>query len=85
MNFAKFVKERNEALLSLDRKKIERYCKKYGVTLPNNDEAFWLGVHKARCAIADLPLEERRKSVRWLHEHGSRPDIFPWNGGDGDA
>lgn len=83
MNFAKFVKERNEALLSLDRKKIQRYCKKYGVVLPSSDEVFWRSVHKARCAITDLPLEERRKSVRWLREHGSSPDIFSWKGGDG--
>lgn len=30
----KFIKERNEALFSLDEKKIKRYLKKYGITIP---------------------------------------------------
>ena len=41
-----FVKERNDALFSLDRKKIEAYCAKHGDTdtaeLP--DPVFWAGV-----------------------------------------
>ena len=32
---ASFVKERNDALFSLDRRKIEAYCAKYG----DNDSA----------------------------------------------
>ena len=43
-----FVKERNDALFSLDRKKIEAYCAKHGDTdtaeLP--DPVFWAGVYK---------------------------------------
>ena len=78
MNYASFVKERNEALLSLDRKRIERYAKKYGVTMPTDDEAFWRGVHKAICHITNIPFEVRQKSAEWLFEHGSTPNI----GGD---
>ena len=70
-----FIKERNEALLSLDRKKIERYCKKHGITMPTDDEAFWRGVHKAICAITSIPFEVRQKSADWLFEHGSTPEI----------
>ena len=72
---AQFVKERNEALLSLDRNKIERYAKKYGVALPSNDEAFWRGVHKAICNITNIPFEMRQRSADWLLEHGSTPEI----------
>lgn len=75
MNYALFVMERNEALLSLDRKKIERFAKKYGVPMPDNDEAFWRGVHKAICNIKTIPFEVRQKSADWLFEHGSTPEI----------
>lgn len=75
MNYASFVKERNKALLSLDRKKIERFAKKYGVSVPTNEEAFWRGVHKAICHITNIPFEVRQKSADWLFEHGSTPNI----------
>lgn len=75
MNYSQYIKERNEALLSLDRKKIERYCKKFGVTVPTDDEAFWRGVHKVICNIVTIPLEVRQKSADWLFEHGSTPQI----------
>ena len=35
-----FVKERDAALLSLDRKKIEVYAKKYDVPLPKDETVF---------------------------------------------
>ena len=72
----KFVRERNEALLSLDRKKIERFAKKYGIGLPSTDEAFWRGVHKSICALTTIPWEVRQKSADWLFEHGSTPKIY---------
>lgn len=81
MKYASFVKERNEALLSLDREKIERYAKKYGIPLPDSEEAFWRGVHKAICHITDIPFEVRQKSADWLFDHGSTPEI----GGKADA
>lgn len=41
---ASFVKERNEALFSLDRERIEAYFKKRGVETPKEDIVF-LGGH----------------------------------------
>ena len=37
-----FIKERNEALLSLNKKKIVAYMKKYGITIPSNEKYFGL-------------------------------------------
>jgi hypothetical protein len=51
---AQFKRERNEALLSLDRAKIEAHMKKYAASIPKNDDVFWAGVHKARTAIPSL-------------------------------
>jgi hypothetical protein len=69
---AEFMKERNEALLSLDEWKIRGYLKKWnGDVGPAHPEAFWRGVHKAITAIPGLPLERRLASKAWLDSHGS--------------
>jgi hypothetical protein len=70
-----FVKERNEALFSLDEQKIREYAKKYGVPLPSNAEVFWRGVYKAICNINDAPADLKAKSRKWLYAHGSKPEI----------
>ena len=68
----KMIKERNEALISLDRKKIEAYCKKYGegemANLP--DPIFWAGVYKAICQIDGAPETVVNKAKTWLADHG---------------
>ena len=45
MKIEKIVKERDEAMLSLDKDKILDYCIKYGVTVPCDEITFWAGVH----------------------------------------
>ena len=70
-----FVKERNEALFSLDRKKIEAYMIKYGETeiAQTPDVVFWASVYKAICSIKDAPEAIVNKAKAWLHEHGMSP------------
>ena len=70
-----FVKERNEALFSLDRYKIEAYMKKYGELeveeieeIPEN--LFWANVYQAICGIKDAPDELISKALMWLHKNG---------------
>ena len=69
---ASFVKERNEALFSLDRKKIEAYCAKHGDTgsADTPDLIFWAGVYKAICAIKDAPEDLVEQAHIWLSVHG---------------
>lgn len=74
---ASFVKERNDALFSLDRRKIEAYCAKYG----DNDSAgmpdvvFWAGVYKAICAIKNAPEDKVLIARTWLKAHGFSASI----------
>lgn len=75
--FRNFVKERNDAMLSLDERKIRNYCRKYGVPMPANDTVFWAGVHKARIEISAATEEQREESRKWLIEHGFKPDLGP--------
>lgn len=70
-----FIKERNEALLSLDKKKIIAYMKKYGISIPQNEKIFWAGVHKSICSLYfvgtnNITLEQYTKSADWLKENG---------------
>lgn len=67
-----FVKERNDALFSLDRKKIESYCAKYGVpgTSDLPDQVFWAGIYKAICSIKNAPEDKVRKARAWLATNG---------------
>lgn len=76
MNIEKFVEERNSALLSMDKRRIKKFAKKYGLQIPDNEKAFWMAVHKAICNIANIPFEVRLKSADWLYENGSKPEIF---------
>ena len=67
---ANFVKERNEALFSLDRERIEAYLKRRGCDVPDNDIVFWAGVYKSICNITNAPEDLVRKAKEWLHTHG---------------
>lgn len=67
-----FVKERNEALFSLDREKIEEFSRKYCETDDADvpEEIFWAGVFKAILGINCSPPELVTQAKSWLHEHG---------------
>ena len=70
-----FVKERNEALFSLDRKKIEAYMIKYGESEYAQTPYVVLcaSVYKAISSIKDAPEAIVSKAKTWLHEHGMSP------------
>ena len=57
-SYKQFEEERNAALLSLDRAKIEAYLD------------FWAGIHKARIQIDDFSDEVKEASLQWLQENG---------------
>ena len=71
----RIIKERNEALFSLDREKIlnfyEKYNGKEARTLYERkpDIVFWGGVYKAICNIKGAPPELVCKAVDWLTSH----------------
>ena len=76
MNMKKFAKERDNALLSLDKNKILAYCKKYDVPVPEDEEVFWAGVHKAIVNTTSISFEKKLVSIAWLREHGFSPNIY---------
>ncbi len=76
-NFESFVRERNEALFSLDRKKIEAYLMKNGETrfVDAPDLIFWAGVYKAICSITNAPPALVKKARGWLAKNGYSASI----------
>ena len=80
MDNAEWVKDRNEAFLSMDENKIKDYCRKYKIDIPKNETVFWMGVHKVICnlyLIEDdlVSLDKYQESYKWLAEHGAAPTI----------
>lgn len=70
-----FVKERDEALLSLDKAKILAYAEKYDVRFPKNELVFWASVHKSILAINSADEAQKAKSKAWLLKHGFKPSF----------
>lgn len=70
------MKERDAALLSLDRSMIEVYYRKWGVPIPVADRTFWGSVHKARVVIIYFPEAEKEISRQWLRENGFKLEIL---------
>ena len=66
------IMERNEALFSLDRKKIEAFLMKFGDEMCVNtpDIIFWAGVYKAICQIQDAPQDKVEAAHAWLSQNG---------------
>ena len=74
---AEFVRERDGALLSLDKERIISFCRKYGIYHPHTEMPFWESVHKARTALKSIPEPEKEISRKWLLNHGFRAGIKP--------
>lgn len=75
-SMSQFVAERDEALLSLDEKKIRAYMKKYHIVYqPENETVWWAGIHKSILGIRSATPEQVERSKKWLVEHGFKPEF----------
>jgi hypothetical protein len=70
INLDQFFRDRDEALLSLDKDKILACMIKYGAHIPRNKRVFWADVHKARLALSCVDAEGKILSRNWLVEKG---------------
>ena len=71
MNIKKFIKERDEILLSGDLDRMVTFYQKHnpGRSVPARD-VVEIAFHKARTGATSLPREIRMESKRWLNERG---------------
>lgn len=75
VDIQQFIKERDEAMFSLDKSKILAYCQKYQVPLPKSELAFWAGVHKCIYSVRTATPEQKENSKQWLLQHGFSLEI----------
>lgn len=66
-----FNSDRDEALLSLDKEKIQAFQKKYNIGFrPSNERVFWAGVHKSILVLNAATEEQKMRSSEWLKTNG---------------
>jgi hypothetical protein len=75
MNMSNFVKERDEAILSLDKDKIISYMKKYDIPINSNDLVFWASMHKAIMVMRSASKEQKENSSKWLKANGFKTTL----------
>lgn len=68
-DFAEFVADRDEAIFSFDKFKIETFCRKWNIRVPESDYAFWLGICESILTVPDAPLEAKDKAREWIRVH----------------
>lgn len=72
-----WIKERDEAFLSLNQNKIDAYCIKYcngeGTSDKEDPLIYWAGVHKCVLAIRDASEDQKEFSRQWLIAHHFKP------------
>jgi hypothetical protein len=81
MDVKQWTKDRDDAFASGDEEKIRAYCKKYDISIPEDIDTFWCGVHKTICNLflnenSPITIEQYNNSYDWLCAHGSTPEIF---------
>ena len=65
-----YVTRRNEALLSLDKNKLETLFTEAGVDIPEDETVFWAGIHMTQLQIPSFSAEVKAESLGWLHANG---------------
>lgn len=58
------------ALTRLDEKVIRDHLLACGITPPADDKAFWIGIHKVRATMQEIPEQFRIDSQIWLKTIG---------------
>lgn len=65
-----FVRERDAVMLALDKDAIMDFMCKNRISLPDNEQDFWAGVHMARMQIISMPESAKEISEQWLRNNG---------------
>ena len=81
MDLEEFKKDRDEALASGDPDKMKAYCKKYDIDIPEDENVFLAGMHKAICNMYLMPdtkisLDQYERSYNWLIANGYTPSVM---------
>lgn len=75
IDIKQYVKERDEALLSLDKRKILAFYKKYKLPYSTKDKVFWATVYKCIYHINASTAQQKADAKYWLIENGFTTDM----------
>lgn len=70
-----FVRDRDKALLSLDKEKILAYMKKYNIPHAESEPVFWASVYKCIFHIKSSTKEQKEEAKQWLEANGFTTDV----------
>lgn len=70
MEISDYVTKRNKALESLNKEELEKLFTGAGIEVPENEEVFWAGVHKARMQVTSMSDRLKEESAAWLLANG---------------
>ena len=70
MTNSTFIRERDNALFSLDENKIRAFCRKYNRRVSDDPLEFWATVYKSAILLENCPPDVRKKAEDWLENHG---------------
>ena len=62
------------ALKRLDEQDLKEHLKSCGVAIPDDKKAFWIGIHRVRASMPEVPEQYRNESQRWLKAVGAPID-----------
>uniref|UniRef100_UPI003FEED07A hypothetical protein n=1 Tax=Eubacterium sp. TaxID=142586 RepID=UPI003FEED07A len=69
-NIEQFTKDRDKALLSLDKEKILAFYAKYGLPYAKIDKVFWATVYKCIYHIDASTKKQKAEAKQWLLQNG---------------
>lgn len=79
MNMEKFVQERDRAFTEFvksgDLKAVRKYCRKYGVRIPENERVFKAGIYKAVQECLGIPQDVKDMAAVKCVELGFSPTM----------
>ncbi len=69
-DFESYVKERDEALLSMDKDRIIAFCEKYDIPYSKDDKIFWATVYKCIYNLDSATHSHRIDALLWCIRNG---------------
>ena len=77
-----FVKERDSAFINFvetgSMEMVDAYCKKYGISMPEDSKVKQAGIYKAVQACINIPEEIKNKAMVKCMELGFNPFMKEW-------
>ena len=60
-----------QALQRLDEEDLKDHLQSCGVAIPGDKKAFWIGIHRVRASMVEIPEQYRSESQSWLKAIGA--------------